>query len=38
MIKTRKEYEEGKIGFEKVQRKKVGKWKRIWYNLTLTAY
>ena len=31
-----KEYEEGKIGFEKVQRKKVGKWKRLWKNLTLS--
>ena len=31
-----KEYEEGKIGFEKVQRKKVGKWKRLWNNLTLS--
>ena len=26
------------IGFEKVTPKKVGKLKRIWYNLTLTAY
>ena len=31
-----KEYKEGKIGFEKVQRKKVGKWKRLWKNLTLS--
>lgn len=31
-----KEYEEGKIGFEKVQRKKVGKWKRLWNSLTLS--
>jgi hypothetical protein len=31
-----KEYEEGKIGFEKVPRKKVGKWKRLWKNLTLS--
>ena len=31
-----KEYEEGKIGFEKVQRKEVGKWKRLWNSLTLS--
>ena len=31
-----KEYEEGRIGFEKVQRKKIGKWKRLWKNLTLS--
>lgn len=31
-----KEYEEGKIGFEKMPRKKVGKWKRLWKNLTLS--
>ena len=31
-----KEYEEGKIGFEKVQRKKIGKWKILWKNLTLS--
>ena len=31
-----KEYKEGKIGFEKVQRKKVGKWKRLWNSLTLS--
>jgi len=32
-----KEYKEGKIGFEKVQRKKIGKWKRLWKNLTLSV-
>lgn len=31
-----KEYEEGKISFGKVQRKKVGKCKRLWKNLTLS--
>ncbi len=32
------EYYDGKIGFEKRPPKKLGKLKRLWYDLTLTVY